>query len=67
MSRKDGSIKRFKPTLLSGTRGKNILITTQSTKSRAQASFDNILKQFSVPMNTLNFQDEFSKQTTALT
>ena len=42
-SRKIDSIKGFKPTFLSDTRGKWLLVTTKSMKARAQTSFDDIL------------------------
>ena len=61
MSRKIGSIKGFEPTFLSDTRGKWLLVTTKSMKSRAQASFDDILKKLSIPMNTSNPPGRVSK------
>ena len=67
ISRKIESIKGFEPTILSDTRGKWILVTTKSMKPRAQASFDDILKKCSIPMNTLHPQDEFRKQITIQT
>ena len=60
-SRKIGSIKGFEPTFLSDTRGKWLLVTTKSMKPRAQASFDDILKDCSIPMNTLNPPGRVSK------
>ena len=53
-SRKIGSIKGFEPTFLTDTRGKWLLVTTKAMKSRAQASFDEILTDCSIPMNTSN-------------
>ena len=54
MSRKIGSIKGLEPKFLSDTRGKWILVTTKSMKPHTQASFDDILKNCSIPMNILN-------------
>ena len=61
ISRKIGSIKGFEPIFLSDTTGKLLLVTIKSIKSRSQASFDDILKNYSIPMNTLNPPELVSK------
>ena len=60
-SRKIGLIKGFEPTFLSDTRGKWLLVTTKSMKARAQASFDDILRDCSILMNTLYPPERVSK------
>ena len=59
--RKIGSIKGFEPTFLSDTRGKWLLVTTKSMKARAQASFDDILRDCSIPINILHPPGRVSK------
>ena len=61
MLRKIGLIKGFEPTFLSDTRRKWILVTTKLMKPRVQASFDEILTQYSIPMNTLHPPGRVSK------
>ena len=61
MLQKIGLIKGFEPTFLSDTRRKWILVTTKLMKPRVQASFDEILTQYSIPMNTLHPPGRVSK------
>ena len=61
LSRNIGSIKGFEPIFLSDTRGTWLLVTTKSMKPRAQASFDDILKECSITMNTSNPPGRVSK------
>ena len=61
MLRKIGLTKGLEPTFLSDTRRKWILVTTKLMKPRAQASFDESLIQYSIPMNTLHPPGRVSK------
>ena len=59
--KKIGPIKGFEQTFLSNKREKWILVMTKSMKLRVQASFDDILKQCSIPMTRNNHQGRVSK------
>ena len=61
MSQKIGSIKGFEPIFISDTRGTWLLLTTKSMKPRAHVSFDDILKEYSIPINTLHPPGRVSK------
>ena len=61
MSRKNGSIKGFEIMFLSDTKENGFSSLQKSIKPHAQAFFDDILKNCSIPMNTLDLPGRFSK------
>ena len=61
MSRKYGSIKGFEIMFLSDTKENGFSSLQKSIKPHAQAFFDDILKNCSIPMNTLDLPGRFSK------